>query len=58
MSMLTLRRFVKKLRRAVIRACHEGVLDDDRVGFAIHNGIIQMSADGFTGVWLPCHTRI
>jgi hypothetical protein len=58
MPMLTLRRLVKKLRRAVIRACHEGVLDDDRVGFAIHNDIMQMRADGSTGVWLPCHTRI
>lgn len=62
MPMLTLQRLMKELRRAVIReficACHEGVLDDDRVGFAIHNDIMQMRADGSIGVWLPCHTRI
>jgi hypothetical protein len=55
--MLNLRRLVKKLRRVVIRefirACHVGVLDNDHVGFAIHSAIMQMSADGFTGVWLP-----
>jgi hypothetical protein len=61
MPMLTLRRLVKKLRRAVIRefirACHLGVLDDDRIGFAIQRAIMQMSADGFTGVWLPTLRR-
>ncbi|PWZ11640.1 hypothetical protein Zm00014a_022849 [Zea mays] len=61
MPMLTLRRLVKKLRRAVIRefirACHLGVLDDDRIGFAIQSAIMQMSADGFTGVWLPTLRR-
>jgi hypothetical protein len=59
--MLNLRRLVKKIRRAVIRefirACHMGVLDDDHVGFAIHSAIMQMSADGFTGVWLPTLRR-
>ncbi|AQK39192.1 hypothetical protein ZEAMMB73_Zm00001d023352 [Zea mays] len=52
MSMLNLRRLVKKLRRVVIRefirACHVGVLDNDHVGFAIHSVIMQMSVDGFT----------
>jgi hypothetical protein len=61
MPTLTLRRLVKKLRRAVIRefirACHLGVLDDDRIGFAIQSAIMQMSADDFTGVWLPTLRR-
>lgn len=61
MPMLTLCRLVKKLRRAVIRefirACHLGVLDDDHIGFAIQSAIMQMSADDFTGVWLPTLRR-
>ncbi|PWZ34797.1 hypothetical protein Zm00014a_037611 [Zea mays] len=61
MTMLTLRRLVKKFRQAVIRefirACHLGLLDDDCVGFAIQSAIMQMSADGFTVVWLPTLRR-
>ncbi|WVZ62638.1 hypothetical protein U9M48_012358 [Paspalum notatum var. saurae] len=61
MPMLTLRQLVKKLRHTVIRefihACHAGVLDDDRVGFAIHRAIMRLSAAGYTGVLLPALRR-
>jgi hypothetical protein len=55
MPMLTLHRFVKKHWYVVIRefiSAYEGVLDDDCIGFIIHNAIMQMSINGFTCMWL------
>lgn len=31
---------------------YERILDDDCIGFVIHNAIMQMSIEGFTSMWL------
>ncbi|PWZ05203.1 hypothetical protein Zm00014a_041877 [Zea mays] len=57
MPPITLRRVVQAIRRAVIReflrAYREGILDDNRIGFAIHRVMVNLVNTGVTGVWIP-----
>ena len=61
MPTITLRRVVQAIRRAVIReflrAYREGILDDNRIGFAIHRVLVNLVNTGVTGVWIRARSK-